>query len=982
MAFTRHLFSRFMCTTLLLALFPLLSQAKEPLSASAIAPMTFAHITINEGLPSNTVRSLLQDKYGFIWIGTNKGVVKFDGHSVTKIASTRSMVITAMCERNDTIWIGTENGLFFYCQETGHLDYVEINQNRMIFSSINVMDIAKDKAGNLWIATMNSGIIRIGKNGAKQIPTPYNDKDYGRIVVDCNGDIWATTNWARIPLIKYDKKQKRFIPYHLNLSQDTHYISLALTCGEDKHMWMACSNGTIIRFSPTTHEAQVLLEEKDSPIRLAHSITEVGNGIFLIGSDAGLTRYSFANNTTTHYTRSSAGIRNISDNFIYPIMIDHEGGVWIGTYYGGVNYAHPSHDQFLQFIHSESFNSVSGNVINNFCEDKYNRIWIASDDGGLTLYNPSKNIFIPIDLSNGNGDIHNVHALCPKGDYVIAGTYSQGINIVNINTLKVTNIPNIQDKDGNVIDNSSYAMLYDRDSCLWVGTFVGICIYDENTNAFKLEKNTGSNVSKIIQTKDGTIWFATEGSGIYSYNKKKNKWTHYSLTDSPAVDATYCSIYEDENGTIWAGSSDALYRFDKKANAFNIVNLGISPISILGITSCGGSLWLTTEAGLRSYSLTKNKMEQAYEGSRNLTTKDFINNAILCTHNNDIYIGTTGGFTRFSPKKLFQHTMHPHITFTGIEVNSHPVELGSNILPKSLNHAKEIRLSHEENAIKVHFSAMSYIMPTNNEYELYLEGLEEEWIPIRNEHSVSYTNLKPGTYVLHVRCSNVDANTPSESTLKIVITPPFYWNTYSQILYIIIMCIIAYFLIKRYSKNIKKRHAAEIESLTTQKQQEIESINTQKIQEIEQINSQKLQEIEQINTEKEREIKQINIKKEIEVHDARIKFMRITQKDQEFLDNVEKILQKNYSNSEFTIEDLANQLGISRTGLFTKLKALADVTPNEMLQIIRLKHAAELLSQKQYRVNEVCYMVGFSSPSYFAKCFQKQYGVTPAKYDR
>ena len=128
------------------------------------------------------------------------------------------------------------------------------------------------------------------------------------------------------------------------------------------------------------------------------------------------------------------------------------------------------------------------------------------------------------------------------------------------------------------------------------------------------------------------------------------------------------------------------------------------------------------------------------------------------------------------------------------------------------------------------------------------------------------------------------------------------------------------------------------------------------------------------------EIQEINIRMEQEVHDARIKFMTISDKDQEFLDKMEKVIEKNFSNPELSGDYLASELGISRSGLFSKIKALTDVTPNEMIQVIRLKHAASLLLSESYRVNEVCYMVGFSSPSYFAKCFQKQYGCTPAKY--
>ena len=149
---------------------------------------------------------------------------------------------------------------------------------------------------------------------------------------------------------------------------------------------------------------------------------------------------------------------------------------------------------------------------------------------------------------------------------------------------------------------------------------------------------------------------------------------------------------------------------------------------------------------------------------------------------------------------------------------------------------------------------------------------------------------------------------------------------------------------------------------------------------MEQLNIQKEQEIQELNIQKEQEILELNTQREQEVHDARIKFMTINEKDQAFLDKMEVTIEQNFSNPDLSVDFLASELGVSRSGLFAKIKALADVTPNEMIQVIRLKHAASLLVTGNYRVNEVCYMVGFSSPSYFAKCFQKQYGCTPAKY--
>jgi AraC-like DNA-binding protein len=128
------------------------------------------------------------------------------------------------------------------------------------------------------------------------------------------------------------------------------------------------------------------------------------------------------------------------------------------------------------------------------------------------------------------------------------------------------------------------------------------------------------------------------------------------------------------------------------------------------------------------------------------------------------------------------------------------------------------------------------------------------------------------------------------------------------------------------------------------------------------------------------EIEELNTKNEQEVHEARIKFMTISDSDNAFLKKLEEVIERNFSDPNISVDFLASEMNVSRSGLFAKVKALADITPNEMIQIIRLKHAARLLETKEYRVNEICYMVGFNSPSYFAKCFQKHFGTKPAEY--
>lgn len=974
------------CLRFLIVLFSLTLVARVEAQQLAETPVYFSYITVNEGLASNTVRALLQDRYGYIWIGTSRGLNRYDGHSIVQYPTTRSMTVTSLYELGDTVWIGTEKGLYLYSQPLDSVICFKSDNKKISLYNTNVSNFSADSKGCLWIATMGQGILRIGRGGigVDAITTPNNDKVYGKVFVDRLDEVWATTNWAYSSLVKFDRLRGVFDEYKLDFGTDrkVNYRSIALTQSKDGIMWLATANGSLVKFNSTSRSAVEVLTPEMSGITNAHSIIEIKEGTLLIGSDKGLLLYSTEEESLRLHT-TATGIRgSLSDNFVYPIISDRESGTWVGTYYGGINYYHPTTSDFASHVQSLHYNSVAGNVINHFCEDKYGRIWVASDDGGLTLYKPKEKFYLPVPLTNSG--VHNVHALCTLGDKLYVGTYGQGMDVVDINTLAVENIPVFVDEKGKAIEKSSYEMFVDAQGCLWVGTFYDACIYDPVNKVFKVMKKLNSTVVDIKQSRTGEIWFATESSGVWSYSHKSKQWKHYEGEKlgaaSKETGVMTNGLCLDSKGTLWLGTSNGLMRYDAKSDRFETVRISYSALSVLALEANGDDLWLATSIGLCRYSIKEKKVMQIYKGGGNLVSTDFLPSAIMRAMNGEMYVGTTHGFVSFNPKQMHHNDVVPKVVFTGLEIFNHPVPVGSELLPKSLNHIDELRLSHTQNVIRINYSAMSYVQPTDNMYSYYLEGFETEWVNAGNHHSVTYTNLAPGTYVLHVRATNNDGVLSEDTTLKIVITPPFYWNTTAQIIYILLICAGIYYLIYRIVRKEERRHEAEIEQINTQKEQAIQEIHIRKEQEIKEINTQKEQEIHEINTQKEQAIQEISLQKEQEVHDARIKFMTITPRDQEFLDKMEEVIEQNFSNPDLTVDQIASAIGISRTGLFTKLKTLADVTPNEMIQVIRLKHAAALLQENRYRVSEVCYMVGFSSPSYFSKCFQKQYGVTPAKY--
>ena len=951
-------------------------------SAEVLSPfdisVVFSDLTIADGLSSNTVRALLQDKHGFIWLGTSRGLNRYDGHRIVQLHQTRSLSVTAMAECGDTLWVGTDNGLFLYEQRTDSVRRFGGGAVERLDGgggTLNVSDLKCGRDGELWMTTMGQGIFCIDtrKGGWRRVATPDDARSYGCVYVDRRGRVWAAGNWARANLVRYRAESDRFEEFRLNFGGGAveRLGGIALTEDGDGQMWLGAWDGSLIRFDAACGNAQRVLTPEASQMQHVHSVMELKSGFMMMGSDKGLAVVDVATRQVRLHQRNNSFSASLSDDFVYPLMVDREGGTWVGTYYGGVNYTHPVSGNFTSYTHSPYGNSVSGNVVNHFCEDGFHRLWIASDDGGLCYYEHANGSFTKVNLA-GDGVEHNVHALSLDGDNLYVGTYSQGMYVVDVRSMAVRHVPNFVDERGRVFDATSYAICTDRQHRVWVGTFSEVALFHPDRGTFSHVKSVGAPVTDIVEDATGRLWVSADGNGVWRLDERGN-WKHYmdferSERAEDALVSAY-SLFVDGQGTLWVGMANGLFRYDRQGDRFERIDLLADDVSVYGIAAVEGRLWLSTSAGILCYSLLEHELVQVYKGGGNIASTDFLPDAICRGYEGTVYLGTTNGFVAFRPQYMHHNEVRPQVVFTGLDIFNRPVPVGSELLPERLPYLEELRLSYRESVVRFYFSAMSYLQPSDIVYSYWLEGFDEDWNGAGNHQSVTYTNLAPGTYTLHVKAMTNDGMESEDATLRIVITPPFYWNTPAKLLYLLLIFAALFFFVRHLLRKKERKHVAEIRELNVQKEQEIQELNIQKEQEI-----------QELNIQKEQEIQEINIQKEQEVHDARIRFMTITDKDHEFLDKMEEVIEQNFSNSELTVDYLASELGVSRSGLFAKTKALADVTPNEMIQVIRLKHAASLLLSGNYRVNEVCYMVGFSSPSYFAKCFQKQYGCTPAKY--
>ena len=821
---------------LLLVSIPVLAQGRK----------TLRRLTTEDGLPSNTVRNIVQDERGFIWLGTDYGLCRYDGTQVRvfRIAENgMDQYVMALRAEGDSLVVSTGSGVFSFKPRTERFR--------------RLPDVKPQKTGR--------------------------------------GD----------QLVTHDGRQ-----------------------------WTGTWEEGLMLELPSGGRQQVVSPQRDGMGHHIHKLYEYQQHYILIGCEEGLVAYDMVTGEVTLWE---------TPKFVYAIESDHEGGLWIGTFYDGVYYVSQA---------ANRFESVPGHVISRFCEDGKGRLWIASDDGGLSCLVGATSQDYP-----GQTVLQreNVHALQAVGDQLWVGTYSGGVYRLSGSSQR-----HYTPADG-LYDNSSYVIYKDNEQHLWVATMGGLCCYDEAADSFLpvrrldavaismaggVRKTEGmvngqrSFVPAVASEQSSTatfngLWIATQGAGLYRFDGKTWKQYLHSNDTTTLSDNHVNCVYESRNGQLWVATQSGLCLYQPKTDSFRRIMIDhgktvihAEPASGEAVSSIveasqGDDLWLSTQRGVLRYS-PKTDHAVLFTRDDGLVDSNFQPNAGYRDANGYIYFGTANGYSRFLPSDIRTNKLSPVVCITGLEVFNRTINVGDELMPEALTYSGTLELSYSDRLVSISYAALSYVSPLKNQYAYRMDGFDREWNYVGGLTKAIYTNLPPGKYTFRVKATNNDGEwSADEAVLTIVVTPPFWLTWWAKLIYVLIVgAALWWFMRLRLRRAESRRHREEVSRIT--------DIASNPI-------------------------------------------------DNEFLVKMNSIIEKNYSNPDLNVNYLAEQLAISRSGLFAKTKALADVTPNEMIQIVRLKKAAQLLAEGHYRVSEVCYMVGFSSPSYFTKCFSKQFGKKPGE---
>jgi ligand-binding sensor domain-containing protein/signal transduction histidine kinase len=765
--------------------------------------LRFDRFTLDHGLSNNFITSVLQDQEGFIWVGTDDGLNRFDGYTFrtyrsdpTNPHTLPNNVVQALAEdQHGMLWIGTEAGLVrFDPVQERFTTYQHDPADPYSLSNDIIFALAPAADGTLWVGT-DDGLNHfdpVTEMATRYLadladPARLSNAIINVLYFDASGALWVGTEAS---LNRFDAAQQAFtsftsfdaLPIH-TIVQDTH--------AAEETFWVGTAYG-LARFTPASGATTWYHHDRDDPSSLSREdvrrvlIDEAG--ILWVGTtDGGLNRFDPITETFTAARYEPGRSTSISNNAITVLYEDRENLLWVGTE-NGLSLLNKRKQQFHHIT------AYPGNIILDMTEDAAGLLWIGTNDGFSVL------------------DPHTYERVMayPGEDSTIRGPTGVAGNFVT---------DMYPDQDGDVwiatdadllrfdpaartfesyvergmSDNVILTIHEDRDGVLWVGTDAGgVNRYDPTTDRFVVYTHNpadpnslaGDRIEFIYEDRAGNLWFG--GEGLTRLDPTRQHFTAYPHDPTGtagllAEDIT--DLWEDCQGNFWIGTSRGLSRLNPHTRTYtaytthhDLPNAAIN--SILSDAQC--NLWLSTNQGLSRFD-PHTETFRTYDTRDGLHTNDFQAGARMRAADGTLYFGGVDGMTAFAPAQIIDNHVAPPVTLTNFLLFHTPVSVGDDTSPlmTSISYADDIVLAHTDLPITFEFAALSYAAPSKNHYAYQLEGYDSQWYHVASDRRLAtYTALPAGSYTFRVRAANnADTWSTDEAAVRLTIMPP-WWGTW------------------------------------------------------------------------------------------------------------------------------------------------------------------------------------------------------------
>jgi signal transduction histidine kinase/ligand-binding sensor domain-containing protein/CheY-like chemotaxis protein len=787
-------------------LFLLLAHAgSRPAAATALPlrhnALQFEQFSLEEGLSQSVALTILQDSKGFLWIGTQDGLNRYDGYEFRIYKNDPddpnslgdSFILSMVEDPSGILWLGTSGGGLtrYDPRSEQYTRYRHDPGDPTSISNDVVGNILLDHEGYLWLATVGGGLNRFDPATGTAVhyrhdpddPASLADDNVAAVVEAADGTLWVGTGSG---LDAFDRASGRFRHY------DTGVVcSLALDSRQS--LWVGTQENGLGRLDPGAQQLTYYRHDPADPASLSHNnveaIYEDSRGTLWIGTGGGgLNRLDRESGRFYRDRNVPGDLTTLSNDQVLSIAEDSAGVLWFGTFGGGLNKYDPSKEKFPLYRNVPgNSNSLGTNLVWALVEDRDGFLWAGLSEGGLDRFNPARNEVAhfrndPADPTTLASD--DVWSLLEDSRGRIWVGTSAGVDRFDPDNGSFTHIAELP---------ISMSLFEDEDGAIWASTFgAGLVRIDPESGEMMKFRHDPADpttisddfVSKAIPGDDGELWVATFYNGLNRFDLATGVFTAYRHQDGVPASLghdTVLTLFRDRQGVLWAGTYNSLDRFSPVAGSFTHFREKdgmANSMSLCIVEDRAGELWISTNRGLARFDTSRTSFRN-YDVTDGLQSNEFNQNSCYASSSGELFFGGVGGFNAFFPDEVQDSGFLPPVVITNFQLFNEVVPVGAGSpLRQSILDTDTITLDYRQDFFSFEFAALHFSSPQKNQYAYMLEGLDDDWNEVGNRRLASYTNVPPGHYTFRVRGSNSDGLwNDAGAAIAVTITPP-YWQTW------------------------------------------------------------------------------------------------------------------------------------------------------------------------------------------------------------
>lgn len=808
-------FSRRLYVSLLL----ILSLGSVPALAQQIK---FTALTTKDGLSSNSVNSVIRDKFGLIWIATRDGLNRYDGKEFkvyrlggapgTGFGSKEINVIKEDCDGN--LWVGTMGGgLFRYDRQ--HDTFRNFDEhNKRVLCNGYVACLYCDRQGLLWVGTME-GLDQIDTKTLQlrhvttgtNRPGSINCSNITYICNDRQDRLWIATFGG---LYRSDASHTNFVAYRHEANNATTIPSdsvSALAIDKNGQLWVGTLNG-LARLLPGDQKFVNYRYDHNNNNSLCgnliNNIAADANAVW-VATQAGLNIIDIKTGKITRYQHDPRNPYSLNSNPTQSVYVDPRGIYWVGTYEGGIN-KYDKNLTLFNIARNSEFDphGLSWPVVSSFAEKKDGDIYVGCDGGGLNLFHTQTGLFshIPIRSSKqfNSADLPILCMEMDRAQNLWIGTFQHGLFCLNTQSGAYKQFV-VNGRARDVNENNIFCVKQDTKGQIWIGTNgAGVNIMNpksgEITNmTIRPRKKSdiwlpgNGFIRDFEEDQDGCMWIGTYGAGVLKYHPQSGKFDIYNPKTTSYPLEHILSMLLDHEGNLWIGTGgDGLFKLNVRSNkitAYTTRNGLSNGVIHKIIEGTNGYIWLSTNRGLCKLNPKSGNIIN-YSQANGLQSNSFYDGSGLRASNGTLYFGGIEGFNYFKTADIKKNNNVPFVILNQLDINNEtalPTPDGA--ISEAIEVAKKATIPYKSN-FAISFMALNYTLPNQNRYKYMLEGFNHSWVDAGGNTTAYYTNLDPGTYTFKVKaCNNDGVWNERPAFIKVIIPPPFWMTGYAYLIYLI-----------------------------------------------------------------------------------------------------------------------------------------------------------------------------------------------------